>query len=304
MSGKQKPTRRCHWVPQAYLKGFAADDRKPPRIWRLSKQEGEAELKRIDKVAVRNHLYTVMDDQGRRNDDQEKRFSDLEELFASKAWKKLKTGFVDLSDETIRKMVSLLAATLYVRNPSHLEMYKSMHSRFVEEFSGPRGLPDSVILNGKNIELDQTDWPEYAKASEDDLKRNWFDILNTCADIAQMFLEMRWAIVVSETPIFVTSDHPITFTHPDLRFRGIKNSETSVIFPLSPTRVLHMDHRHSEPDNQYYAAQHNGAAINMLVWRNALEHMFSHRDPHHVCADIVALEDTEVFQNTHSEDKF
>ncbi|MEP1577199.1 DUF4238 domain-containing protein [Roseibium album] len=303
MSKRPKPTRRCHWVPQAYLKGFAADDSKTPRIWRLSNKSGEAELKRVDKVAVRNHLYTVVDGQGRRNDEQEKRFSELEELFASKVWKKLQTDFFDLSDPTIRKMVSLLAATMYVRNPAHLEMYKNIHTQFVEEFSGPLGPPDAVVVNGKSVELEHSDWPKYSNASEDDLKRNWFEILNTCGDVAEMFLEMRWAIVASETPVFVTSDQPITFIHPDLRFRGIKNPETMVVFPISPTRVLHMDHRHTEPDNQYYASRFNGAAINMLVWRNALEHMFAHRDPHAVCADILTLEGSEEFQNTLEKDR-
>jgi hypothetical protein len=270
---------------------------------RPSNQGGDAELKRIDKVAVKNHLYTVAEGDGRRNDAQEKRFADLEQLFASKAWLQLQTGFVDLSDSTIRKMVALLAATLYVRNPAHLEMYKEIHARFVEEFSGPRGLPDAMIVDGKSIELDHSDWPNYANANEDELKRNWFDVMNTCGDIAEIFLGMRWAVTVSETPVFVTSDHPVTFTHPELRFRGIRNPETMVIFPISPTRVLHMDHRHSEPDNQYYEAQHNGAAVNMLVWRNALEYMFAHRDPHAVCADIVALEDSQEFQSAFDEDE-
>ncbi|WP_120632625.1 DUF4238 domain-containing protein [Ruegeria sp. EL01] len=301
MNTGAKPTRRCHWVPQAYLKGFAADNRKSPRIWRLSNQAGEPELKRIDKVAVRNHLYTVTENDGRRNDAQEKRFADLEQLFASRAWDRLRTAFVDLSDTSIRKMVALLAATLYVRSPANFDQYKHIHARFVSEFSGPRGLPNAVIMDGKRLELDHSDWEDHANADENELKRNWFEILNSCGDIAQMFLDMRWAIIAADTPVFVTSDHPITFLHPDLRFRGISNPETSVVFPLSPTRVLCMDNRHSEPDNQYYEAQHNGAAVNMLIWQNALEHMFSHRDPHSVCAEILALEETSEFQDVTKE---
>jgi hypothetical protein len=52
-----------------------------------------------------------------------------------------------------------------------------------------------------------------------------------------------------------------------------------------------MDHRHGEPANEYYAAQNDGAAINMLVWREALEFMFSPRDPHEVCRQILKLEE-------------
>ncbi|WP_424930693.1 DUF4238 domain-containing protein [Amaricoccus tamworthensis] len=299
MSSKAKATRRCHWVPQAYLKGFAADDRKPPRIWRLSNQCGEAEVKRIDKVAVKNHLYVVTGEDGQRDDTQERRFSELERFFASNPWCALQTGYVDLSSQTLRKMVALLAATVFVRNPAHFNLSKRIHQSFVEAFSGPLGLPDAVIVGGRRVELDHSAWPEHAKASEDDLKRNWFDMMNSCGDVARMFLNMRWAMVASEEPVFITSDQPITFLHPDLRFRGIQNPQTSVIFPISPTRVLCMDHRHGEPDNEYYAAQHCGAAINMLVWRNALEYMFSPRDPHEVCQQILALED--VLPNLHDE---
>lgn len=291
MSSGSKPTRRCHWVPQAYLKAFAADNRKPPRIWRLSNQEDDAELKRIDRVAVRNHLYVVRDKEGQRDDAQEKRFADLEQFFSSKPWKALQTGFVDLSNQSIRKMVALLAATMFVRNPAHFELSTRIHQSFVDAFTGPRGLPNAVIIGGKRIALDHSSWSEHANASEDDLKRNWFDMMNSCGDIAKMFLGMRWAMVASDEPVFITSDQPITFLHPDLRFRGIKNLETSVIFPISPTRVLCMDHRHGEPANEYYAAQYNGAAINMLVWNEALEFMFSPRDPHGVCRQILKLEE-------------
>lgn len=303
MSKQGKPTRKCHWVPQAYLKGFAADDRKPPRIWRLSNQQGDAEIKRIDKVAVRNHFYTVRGGSGIRDDAQEKRFADLEQLFASKAWHQLCTGFVDLSDQILRKMVALLAATLYVRNPAHFELYKNIHTQFVEKFSGPDGVPDAVILRDQRIELDHSDWPDYANADEEELKRRWFDVINSCGDIAQTFLEMRWAVIASDTPVFITSDHPITFTHPDLRFRGINNTETSVIFPLSPSRLLCMDQRHKEPDNQYYPCQHNGSAENMLIWRSALEHMFSHRNPDDVCREILALQETPEFQDVAETEK-
>jgi hypothetical protein len=296
MSVASKPTRRCHWVPQAYLKGFAADKRTPPRIWRLSNQSGESELKCIDKVAVRNHLYVVTTTGGQKDDTQEKRFSDLEQFFSCTAWQSLQTGFVDLSNEAIRKMVALLAATMFVRNPAHFELSKTIHQSLVDAFSGPHGLPDAVIIGGQRHELDQLSWPQHANASEDDLKRNWFDMMNSCGDIAKMFLGMRWAMLASDKPVFVTSDQPITFLHPDLSFRGIMNPETSVIFPISPTRVLCMDHLHGEPDNQYYAAQYDGAAINMVVWRNALEHMFSNREPHAVCAEILRLGEAMEFE--------
>lgn len=288
-STNSKPTRRCHWVPQSYLKGFAADSRKPARIWRLSNQNGEPELKRIDKVAVRNHLYSFRDADGRRDDAQEKRFSELETFFSSEPWRALQTGFVDLSSQPLRKMVALLAATMFVRNPAHFETLKRIHSSIVDFFSELDSLPDVFDFGAKQFEIDHESWPSFANSTDEDLKKDWFAVINTCGDIARHFLEMRWAVTVSDAPVFITSDNPVTFIHPDLRFRGYANPETSIVFPISPTRALHMDHRHGELDNEYYEVQHDGAAINMLVWRHANEYMFSQRDPLVTLEGIVKL---------------
>lgn len=291
MPAKAKPTRRCHWVPQAYLKGFAADDRKPPRIWRFSKEGGDPELKRIDKVVVRNHLYVVSDDEGKRDDAQERRFASLEELFGNPVWKELQTGYVDLSDRAIRKMLSLLAATTFVRHPAHLELVKHVHRTFVDAYSGPSGPPSVVEIGGRRIEVDLASWPSYANASEDDLKRNWFDIMNSCVDIAEMFMDMRWSMLVADQPTFITSDRPVTMVHPDLQFRGIKDPKTMVMFPISPTRILNMDYMYNEPSNQYYAVHDRGACANLLVWREATEFMFLSRNPDEVCQELASLAD-------------
>lgn len=49
-----------------------------------------------------------------------------------------------------------------------------------------------------------------------------------------------------------------------------------------------MDHRHEQPSGQYYPLQGDGAAQNVLIWRNAIEFMFSHQDPDNVCRMLVA----------------
>ncbi|MER8824624.1 DUF4238 domain-containing protein [Mesorhizobium sp. M0904] len=102
---------------------------------------------------------------------------------------------------------------------------------------------------------------------------------------------MRWSIITSERPVFITSDSPVTVLHPSMRFRGLKDAETSVIFPLSPTRVLHLDNRNSEPDCQYYAVPGKGEVQNILNWRNVVEHMFTHRHPDEVSAEMFAVDE-------------
>lgn len=53
-------------MPQGYLRAFASDDKRT-RVWRFSKTEGDAEEKRIAKVAYRHHLYTPRGENGERD---------------------------------------------------------------------------------------------------------------------------------------------------------------------------------------------------------------------------------------------
>jgi hypothetical protein len=99
---------------------------------------------------------------------------------------------------------------------------------------------------------------------------------------------MRWAVIVSDEPVFIISDNPVMFIHPSLTFRGLNDPDTGVIFPLSPTRILSMDHRCGEPDAQFYPIKHNPASVNGLILRNSVDHMFSPRHPDSVCAEILA----------------
>jgi Protein of unknown function (DUF4238) len=89
--------------------------------------------------------------------------------------------------------------------------------------------------------------------------------------------KVRWALIFSEETVFITSDNPVMITHPSLKFRGLKNPESTVSFPLSPTHILIMDNRHGEPDFQYYPLRQDPGSPNCLIWRNAIEHMFAPR---------------------------
>ena len=283
----KQTTKRCHWVPQSYLKAFAADSQQR-RIWRFSKNQGEPELKRIDKVAVKFHLYAPLGADGRRDDAFEKKLADLENWFGEPVWKAVCTDFPDFSWEPLRKMVALLAAVTWLRTPRQFEFWKNTHRQFIDLFSARETLPDAVTINGQRVELDHASWPAYRNADEENMKAAWNDWVGSAAEVATMFMEMRWAVVVSDQPVFITSDNPVLVGDTLGPHRGLKHPDTMVTFPLSPTRVLMMDNRHNEPDSQFYPLKHDPASTNMLIWRNAIEHMFSPRDPHEICAEMIA----------------
>jgi hypothetical protein len=280
-------TRRCHWVPESYLRGFAADPEKHEKIWRFSKTSGEPELKPIAKVAVKFHLYCPADATGRRNDAFEKKLSSLEQWFNEPIWRKLQVDMVDLSWQPLRKLVALMVAIMFLRNPTQFEKTKTIHGKFVDFLSELDELPTSFEHKGGTHPIDVSTWPQYRDATDDDLKTLWISQINSATHIAEMLFNMRWAILFSDTPSFVTSDNPVTFLHPSLIFQGIKNPDTTILFPLSPTRVLSMDNRHDQPDAHYYPLKGSPATTNLLIWRNAIDHLFSPRHPDLICTELV-----------------
>lgn len=288
---KTSTTKRCHWVPQGYLRAFAADPPKRSKIWRFSKENSDKgpELKPIKKVAVKHHLYVPLDtNTGTRDDSFERKLSELECWFGDPVWQALGTDVADLSLEPLRKMLALLVAVMQFRNPSHFDIHKDMHRQLVELFSAEAGVPSAIEINGKLHEVDISSWPAYRDATENDLKRSWIDQISTVGWYAKKLMAMRWSVVCANRPTFITSDNPVTIIHPSLQFKGINNSDTTIMFPLSPTRLLNMDNRHGEPSNQYYALNEDSSSANLLIWRHANEFMFSHRHTDEVCAELIA----------------
>ncbi|MGO4409444.1 MULTISPECIES: DUF4238 domain-containing protein [unclassified Brevundimonas] len=284
-------TKRCHWVSQSYLRSFAADAA-GQKIWRFSKNDGDPELKPIEKVAVRFHLYSPQGADGTRDDRVERKLGELERWFGHPIWKLLCTSEADLTWEPLRKMLALIVATTYVRNPAQFESWKRIHRRMVDEVSRLESMPTHVRIAGVDRKFDPSDWPEFRDADEEQMKVAWNDYVAAAGDIAPSLLKMRMVILAANKPVFVTSDNPVTITHPSLEFRGLGDPETTISFPISPTRMLVMDNRHNEPNGVYYSlADDSAASQNLLVWRNAIEHMFSHRHTDEVCAELLNAED-------------
>jgi hypothetical protein len=100
-------------------------------------------------------------------------------------------------------------------------------------------------------------------------------------------LKMRWGVLFSESPAFITTDNPVITMNSGLKFEGLRNPETTLLFPLSPTRILFMDNRLTEPDGRYYPA-FDPPSINCMLWRESIEFMFSSRHPDQVCWEMDA----------------
>lgn len=282
MVGQKK--KKNHFVSQSYLRSFAADEG-CKKVWTFGKAVGDFELRPIKKVGVKFYLYAPNGPEGRDYAFEDK-LASLEEMFGENFWKAVCTGFVDLGNVSVRKALSLLTAVMWLRNPLHLQSMHDMHRQIVAFIQQSPELPDEIEMNGKVVPFDKAGWPAYRDASEDDIKRMWLKQVGSAAWVAELLMKMRWSIIVSDKPVFITSDNPVVSLHPSLSFRGLKNPDTTLAFPLSPTRMLQMDNLHSEPANQYYPLKISPGVINSLVWRYALNSMFSSRPTQAVCEEM------------------
>jgi hypothetical protein len=276
--------KRNHFVPQSYLRAFAADEARK-KIWTFSKDGSDFELRPIKKVAVKFYLYAPNGETGR-DYSMEDKLSSLENWFGDEFWRQVTTGFVDLGDDAVRKAISLLTSVMYLRNPVALDATRQIHRQIVNLYKNSCEEPTAIEIGSKVYDVDLTDWPQYRDANEDEIKRMWFHQINNATWLAKIMMKMRWAIVCSDEPVFVTSDNPVSVMHPSLDFKGFKNPDSCVNFPLSPTRVLHLDHKHNEPDNQYYPLRTSPSAFNTLIWQNSISSMFSHRHTATVCQEM------------------
>ena len=255
-------------MPQSYLRAFAADPERR-KIWTFRKDGGDFELRPIKKVAVSFYLCAPNGANGRDYSFEDK-LASLEKWFGEEFWLEVTTGFVDLGDLMVRKAIALLAAVMYLRNPLALEMQRRVHRQLVNLYQNYSGAREAIEIGGKVYDVDLSDWPQFQDATEDDIKRMWLSQIGCATWLAEIMMKMRWAILLADKPVFIASDNPVSVTHPSLTFKGFKDPEAMVSFPLSPTRILHLDNRHSEPDNQYYSLKASPGAINSLIWRNSL----------------------------------
>lgn len=133
-----------HWVPCFYLRFFATPEsaeKGDPKVWLLSKDEGDPLLTNVKNVANSHYLYSPKDEKGQRCGELESRFADLEGLMTS-IWPLLANDFVDLhEDQSIRKGLALFASLLYLRHPLRRRQVEKLHSQMVTLFESLPNFP-------------------------------------------------------------------------------------------------------------------------------------------------------------------
>lgn len=289
--------KRQHWVPRMYLRAFATPDTLGtayPEVWCFGKEGGDPFRASIKHVTVQEYLYSPKKADGSRSFEMENLLAKLEGGVAP-LWQAFAEDEVDFEQLSYRRILALFIATLYLRNPNRLASHRTAHKQVVDTFGQlPRdesGNPavQEIIYRGRSIPFDNSEWKNFANADETGIREMFVSAIPSSAvRIATMLIEKRWSVLWADTPGFITCDDPVVLLREDLKGVGIFGPDVMIHIPISPTRVLVLDDRHSEPANQYYLVKPGGIpAVNLLSWRNAKNFMIAPRDTDDVIREIV-----------------
>jgi hypothetical protein len=303
MKQKGKP-KHLHWVSYFYLRYFATPESrhsKEPQVWIFSKDDTDGDEVRtnIRNVCGKRYLYAPTDASGKRDYILEKQLGHLESAIGL-LWPKVADGFIDLSEETVRKGLSLFVAVMHLRNPEFRKSLEKTHTQFVEAFGRlptKDGKPnvDSIEIEGQQYPFDTRGWDEYRDLAKNDHDRLFIEFIQSEAiRMADTLMKKRWSIVISEQDSFITTDRPVLLGHGSRRNYGYGTPGVVINFPLSPKRILVMDDMRDEPANFCYPlAPQDVGAYNLAAWHNGSRFLITGRSVPEVLSEMTAWADAQ-----------
>lgn len=266
--------KRQHWVPQFYLRYFATPETRPaesPLIWATPVEEGKVLYTSTRVLAAKSFLYSPSLDDGSRDDRVDARLRDLEG-FMGLLWPRIADNHICL-DDSFRKGMSLFLATLILRHPRLLQFHRNFYAQAALGSSRgagetARALPDRI---------------------ESMAHRSFVaNILALGGEFAQVLYQRKpWNVVFADDPVFATSDHPVVLFDEVQEQPGIGRKETSVYFPISPTRLLLIGHEGWNDGTMQPMRRGGEGLFNFLIGRNAHRFLFSTSEPTNVFEGIV-----------------
>ncbi len=234
----------------------------------------------VEEIATKRYLYSPGENATNRDHSVDARLQNLEAMFGP-IWPSLTQGFLPLENSAIRKALALFVATLYNRHPHRIKDLRTIHEQIVqalEQFpKDEKGNPavSHIALTCKKIEFDASNWASYKCAGNLHFHKSFTgNIITNSGGIAELLLLKRWAIIVSDEPVFATCDCPIVLTNSKKARFGFKTPGTNIYLPLSPTRFLIIEDR-GLPDGYYASKPGFPEAMNYQTWCAADRYLLS-----------------------------
>lgn len=292
-------TKKHHWVPQFYLNYFAIPESKikgQPQIWRFPKDNGDPAIVAIKDVAAQRHLYTPNGPGGRRDRYVDNELQALEALVAP-LWIRIAENNFTM-DMPFRKAMSLFMATLFLRHPDSITLREGLHDKLVETIDAapktPDGLPDitKIIIGGKEIAFDPMRWPEYRDMPQEQITDGAIEFIRSDAHaLATPFLNRKWSMIVSDKPVFATSDNPVCAIGPrgerDGKYAALHAPGNMIFFPITPKQLLAIDFPRGDDGCAHVLLPHGEYILNDIIWRSAKRFLLTPWHPDETLRGII-----------------
>lgn len=211
-----------HYVARLYLRRFACETHKNPRIWAFDKQRRTAVRPSIKNVAGEMYFYE------RTDTGVERGLQQIEDAFLPGYQQLCEGGGVDDLTAENRAQIALYLAVQQVRTPEFRQTLKSSVDglkRWAEHY---------------DHQID----PSLTEITEEECRKIQIGTLvDHTPQMAVIMVQMKWMKLRNETALpYWTSDHPVTLHNPirtpGLGNLGLKCRGIQLLFPLSPTTAL------------------------------------------------------------------
>jgi hypothetical protein len=278
--------KRQHWVPSFYLRYFAVSDtpESPEQVWILHRKEGRAKLTAIRNIAVEKYLYTPKREDGTRDLRLENKLEKLE-THMGVLWPKLieKPGSL-LRNNKIRRIIALFLSVQFLRHPKVRELMEIIHYRLhdliKQQPTDSNGNPNgkAIQIGSRVFQADDIDWATFRDVDSEPNEGHWHAFLEKEAvRFAEYLMTKRWSVGSTIAPLLITSDYPVYVVNPELKKYQFRGKDATILFPISPTRMLCLDDL-DEPKNQCYPIPNDQVNLfNMLTWHNTESFIISPR---------------------------
>ncbi|NLX23222.1 MAG: DUF4238 domain-containing protein [Phycisphaerae bacterium] len=287
------------------MRGFAIPETaesKAPKAWVLHREHGDEKQVGTHNMAVQRDLYTLFSQDGAPDYRIEQEFSRLEGVVSDlRFWPDLCDDFIDFGSLSIRKLLSLFLATLFLRNPARKGSMIEFRQELLELLDqAPRdrhGIPavESIVLGDREVPFDKDGWRAMKALSEDELHQQFIhSIRPQVGALAQGLMKKRWSMLFVDEPLFVTSTDPVFVIDPDLQPSQLLGKGAKVICPISSRRMLCLDDL-DEPGDQYYPLDDTKAVglYTYFTWVNTTGFMISPRPMPIVLQEMLEFMDDE-----------
>jgi hypothetical protein len=243
-----KPSRRHHYLPQFYLRGFGDEEE---RLWVFDRETVSLRHQGTANIALEKDFYTVTTSDGQRSDQIEKVLSPVEG--DSKRIIDRLDGRVSALEAEDRSILALFMGLMRNRTPA----FDKDQSDFTEQFLRWRykaGHPNAEAVAEGFREYEAATGESMSGVSPDDvfntIREDQFEIknprqnniklmLDLALPMAQALIGLNWNVVWTPKEFsFVTCDNPLTVVPPPNfvggpQGYGILTPEATTIIPLS-----------------------------------------------------------------------